>query len=56
MNGGLGGSWIAMYVPLTDLYTVLLSVFFFFNWEDVGGLFPLPLEKTGVCQSGLFTL
>lgn len=41
MNGGLGGSWIAMYVPLTDLYTVLLSVFFFFligkMWE---GCFP----------------
>lgn len=33
-----------------------LKCIFFFNWEDVGGLFPLPLEKTGVCQSGLFTL
>lgn len=57
MNGGLGGSWIVMYVPLTHLYTVLLSGgVFFFNLEGVGGLVPLPLEKTGVCHGGLFTL
>lgn len=41
MNGGLGGSWIAMYVAFTSIFTYLLNVC----------LNLCPPEKTGVFPS-----
>lgn len=62
LNGNVYEWWfrwkLDRYVCAT--YTSLYCTFkwwgVYFNLEGVGGLVPLPQEKTGVCHGGLFTL